>query len=96
MPNFATMSPFEWVAFACIFAMGLCVLGGMALALRTRDELTRAVLSDVVFYGMLCMYLAWATTNHASVVYDIAMLAALAGGVLPTMSIARIISKGRR
>ena len=68
----------------------------LVLALRSRDELTRTVMSDMVFYGMLCMYISWSMTNHASIVYDIAMLAAIAAGVLPTLSMARIISKGRR
>ena len=50
----------------------------------------------MVFYGMLCMYITWATTNHASILYDIVMLAGIAAGVLPTLSMARIISRGRR
>lgn len=94
--SFANFGPFEWVVFVCVMAIGLCVAAAMGLALISRDELTRTVISDVVFYGMLCMYLAWSLTNDASIVYDIALLAAIACGVLPTLSMARIISKGRR
>ncbi|WP_293771303.1 cation:proton antiporter [uncultured Corynebacterium sp.] len=96
MTDFSAFTVFEWVVFASVFVMGLGVLAGMGLALRTRDELTRAVMSDLVFYGMLCMYITWSATHHSSIVYDIALLAAIACGVLPTLSMARIISKGRR
>ncbi|OFN38589.1 cation:proton antiporter [Corynebacterium sp. HMSC072A04] len=96
MIDFSSMSAFQWVVFVCIFLIGASVCVALVLALRSRDELTRTVMSDMVFYGMLCMYISWAMTNHASIVYDIAMLAAIAAGVLPTLSMARIISKGRR
>ncbi|MDO5031463.1 cation:proton antiporter [Corynebacterium sp.] len=96
MFDLASMSAFEWVVMVCVFIMGGAVLAAIGLALRSRDELTRTVMSDLVFYGMLCMYIAWAMTNHASILYDIAMLGAIAAGVLPTLSMARIISKGRR
>ncbi len=42
---------------------------------------------------MLCMYITWTFTNHASILYDIAMLAAIAAGVLPTLSMARIMAR---
>ncbi|MGV0361726.1 cation:proton antiporter [Corynebacterium minutissimum] len=96
MIDFSSFSAFQWVVFVCVFTMCACVCAALGLALRSRDELTRTVMSDMVFYGMMCMYLAWAMTNHASIVYDIAMLAGIAAGVLPTLSMARIISKGRR
>ncbi len=96
MIDFSSMSAFQWVVFVCIFLIGASVCAALVLALRSRDELTRTVMSDMVFYGMLCMYISWSMPNHASIVYDIAMLAAIAAGVLPTLSMARIISKGRR
>lgn len=96
MVDFAHFSAFEWVIFVCIFVMGGALASALILALRSRDELTRTVMSDMAFYGMLCMYIAWTFVNRASILYDIAMLAAIAAGVLPTLSMARIISKGRR
>ncbi|WP_296131395.1 cation:proton antiporter [Corynebacterium sp. YSMAA1_1_D6] len=96
MIDFSSLSAFQWVVFVCVFIMGAAVCASLVLALRSRDELTRTVMSDMVFYGMLCMYITWATTNHASILYDIVMLAGIAAGVLPTLSMARIISKGRR
>lgn len=90
------MTPFEWILAACIAVMVVSLLSGLALILRTDDVLTRAVLSDLVFYAMVCIYLTWTLTNPTSIGYEVALLAAIAGGVLPTLSMARIISKGRR
>ena len=50
MIGFSSWSAFEWVVFVCVFTMGACVLAALGLALRSRDELTRTVMSDMVFY----------------------------------------------
>ncbi|GAB2502615.1 putative monovalent cation/H+ antiporter subunit F [Corynebacterium atrinae] len=90
------MTPFEWILTACIAVMVLALLSGLILLIKTSDFLTRAVLSDLVFYSMICVYLTWTLTNATSIAYEVAILAAIAGGVLPTLSMARIISRGRR
>ena len=38
----------------------------------------------------------WSMINNAPLAYDIALIGAIAAGILPTLSMARIISKGRR
>lgn len=96
MSDLASISAFGWIVLVCVVIMAAAVCAGLALALRSRDELTRAVLADLVFYGMLCMFLAWTCLNDMSIAYDIVLLAAIVAGVLPTLSMARIISKGRR
>lgn len=90
------MTPFEWLLAACITVMVVALLAGLVLVLRTADVLSRAVLSDLIFYAMICIFLTWTLTNPTSIGYEVALLAAVAGGVLPTLSMARIISKGRR
>lgn len=90
------MSPFEWILAGCIAVMTVALISGLVLILRTSDFLTRAVLSDLIFYAMLCIFLTWTLTHSMSIGYEVALIAAIAGGVLPTLSMARIISKGRR
>ena len=90
------MTPFEWILAVCIAVMALALLSGLVLILRSPDVFTRAVISDLIFYSMICMFLTWTLTNPTSIGYEVALLAAIAGGVLPTLSMARIISKGRR
>lgn len=90
------MTPFEWVLIIAAVLIAGSIISGLVLIVTTKDPLTRAVLSDLAFYGMTCLYLVWTLNNQTSIAYDIMILAALAGGVLPTLSMSRIISRGRR
>ena len=74
----------------------LSLLWFLIIILRAGSEFSRAVLADVVFYAMVGCYLVWSMTNPTQIDYEIVMLAALVGGAFPTMSMGRIISKGRR
>ncbi|WP_048402832.1 cation:proton antiporter [Corynebacterium pilosum] len=76
--------------------MAGCLIAGLYLIVRTPDNFTKAVLSDLVFYSMIAIFLSWTLFNDSLIAYEVALLAAVVGGVLPTMSMARIISKGRR
>lgn len=87
---------FEFIVYAAMIVIGLSLLTSLVLIIRTKNEFVRAVISDMVFYTMISFYLLWTIGNDTQISYEIVLLAALAGGVLPTMSIARIISKGRR
>ena len=76
--------------------MALSLLAGLAKIIVTTDELSRSVLADLVFYAMIAIYLVWTLFNQSMITYEIAVLAALVCGVIPTISMARIISRGRR
>ena len=54
------------------------------------------MISDLVFYCMIAMFISWTLLNDMSIAYDIVLLGAIVAGVLPTLSMSRIISKGRR
>ncbi|WP_407922000.1 cation:proton antiporter [Corynebacterium mustelae] len=76
--------------------LAVSLLSIIVLIVRTKDEFVRAVVSDLVFYSMIGFYVIWSMQSETAIAYEIILLAAVAGGVLPTMSMARIISKGRR
>lgn len=90
------MSLFHIVLGVCMAVIALCILGGLVLILRTRDVLTRGVMSDLIFYSMILIYLIWSFTENVSIAYDIMLLAAIIAGILPSLSTARIITRGRR
>lgn len=90
------MDPFQIVLLFCGTVVLLSLLAGVVLILRSDDFMTRAVTSDLLFYTMIAMYLVWSMDQQTSIVYEIAILAALVAGVLPTISMARMISQGRR
>ncbi|MFV8381254.1 cation:proton antiporter [Corynebacterium hindlerae] len=78
-----------------VFVLGACLLGALALILFTHDDATRAVVADMVFFIMVAMYIVWTLVTDTSIVYEVALLAGLLG-LLSTVSVARILSKGRR
>lgn len=90
------MSLFHIVLGVCMAVIALCILGGLVLILRTQDVLTRGVMSDLIFYSMILIYLIWSFTENVSIAYDIMLLAAIIAGILPSLSTARIITRGRR
>lgn len=87
---------FETILTVCIGIIAACMVIGLLAILRTRDELTRAVMADFIFYAMVCLYFIWTLFNDTFIGYEIAILAALVCGVIPTLSMSRIISRGRR
>ncbi|CAM3183424.1 cation:proton antiporter [Corynebacterium godavarianum] len=87
---------FQTIMTVCIVIMALSLLAGLAKIIVTTDELSRSVLADLVFYAMVAIYLVWTLFNQSMITYEIAVLAALVCGVIPTISMARIISRGRR
>ncbi|WPF66296.1 MULTISPECIES: cation:proton antiporter [unclassified Corynebacterium] len=87
---------FEIILWGCGAVILACLLAGLVLILRTTDTLTKVVLSDLAFYSMIALYLVWSLNHQTSIAYEIALLAALVGGVLPTLSMSRMVSRGRR
>ncbi|MCZ9294596.1 cation:proton antiporter [Corynebacterium meitnerae] len=87
---------FEAILIGAIVIIVACLIIGMIAILRDKDELNRAVLADYIFYGAVCLYFVWTIFNDTFIGYEIAILAALVCGTIPTLSMSRIISRGRR
>lgn len=90
------MSLFDWILTASAVVMGVSVVFSLVQILISKEELSKAVLSDAVFYGSLGVYLTWTIMHPTHIDYDIAIIAATLAGVLPTISLSRVISRGRR
>lgn len=89
-------STFEIILTVCIGIMAVCLIIGLLTILGVKDELSRAVLADFIFYLMVCIYFVWTLFHDTFIGYEIAILAALVCGAIPTLSMSRIISRGRR
>lgn len=68
---------------------------GVILVFRIRDNVSRTVLADAAFYPMVGVFLTTALLRDTAITFDIAMLAGLLG-ILSTVGLARVISRGRR
>lgn len=89
------MSAIEIVCYLGIAAFALALVVGLSLAIRSQDPGTRVLLADMVFYSMLGIYFIWTLVHPVSITYDVAILASIMGA-LTTVSLARILAKGRR
>ena len=67
----------------------------VVLIFRVKGNVSRAVLSDAAFYPMVGVFLTTAMLRTTAITFDIAMLAGLLG-ILSTVGLARVISRGRR
>lgn len=87
---------FTTIMQICLIIMAVSLLISLAGVILTKDELSRAVMADVIFYAMIAIFLVWTLFNSSAIAYEILLLAGLVCGVIPTISMARIISRGRR
>ena len=87
---------FEMILMGCVIVMALSLLVGLAGLILVKDELSRAVMADLIFYAMVTIFLVWSIWTQTMIGYEIAILAGLVCGVIPTISTARIITRGRR
>lgn len=87
---------FETILMGCVIVIAVCLMAGLIGLILVKDELSRAVMSDLIFYSMVVIFLVWSLWTDTMIGYEIAILAALVCGVIPTISMARIISRGRR
>ncbi|MEX3504055.1 cation:proton antiporter [Corynebacterium sp. LK2510] len=87
---------FSTIVTACIVIVTVCLLIGLAALILIKDELSRAVMADLIFYSMIAIFLMWTLFNDTMIPYEVAILAALVCGTIPTISMARIVSRGRR
>jgi multicomponent Na+:H+ antiporter subunit F len=81
-----------WVAIAIL---GAAVLIGLYRVATATDLGTRAIVGDLVFFAALGVLVLLGTMRDSAVVVDAALLASLLG-ILATIALARIITRGRR
>lgn len=86
------MTAAVWVAMA---VLGAAVLLGLFLISRASDLATRAIVGDLVFFAAIGVLLLLGTLSDSAAVVDAAFLASLLG-ILATIALARIITRGRR
>lgn len=78
-----------------VIICAVALLMGVILIFRVRGNVSRAVLADAAFYPMVGVFLCTALLGTTAITFDIAMLAGLLG-ILSTVGLARVISRGRR
>ncbi|MDO4609552.1 MnhF protein [Corynebacterium sp.] len=78
-----------------IVICGIAFIMGAVIVFLVKENVSRAVLADAAFYPMVGVFLTTALLRETAIRFDIAMLAGLLG-ILSTVGLARVLSKGRR
>lgn len=86
------MTAAVWLALG---VLGAAVLLGLYLIGRATDLATRAIVGDLVFFAAIGVLLLLGILSDSAAVVDAAFLASLLG-ILATIALARIITRGRR
>lgn len=81
-----------WIATALL---GAAILVGLVRIATAPDGATRAVVGDLVYFSAIGLLVLLGMQKHSEAVVDAAMLASLLG-ILATIALARIITRGRR
>lgn len=78
-----------------VVVLAISVIVGLVGIVRARDDASRALVSDLVYFAAVGVLGVFGALVGSAVVEDAIMIAALLG-VLATVSLARIITRGRR
>ncbi|HSO69982.1 MAG TPA: monovalent cation/H+ antiporter complex subunit F [Arachnia sp.] len=82
----------SWIV---IVALALSVLAGLWRAFTARDSATRAIVGDMVFFGCVGILVVQGMLQGSVVSVDLSLIAAILG-IVATLALARILTRGRR
>ncbi|MGB3184383.1 MAG: monovalent cation/H+ antiporter complex subunit F [Ornithinimicrobium sp.] len=83
------------IATVTIGILTLAALVGLLRLVTAPDEATSAAVSDLIYFTAIAVYIASAMVRDTSVLFDVASVSALFG-ILATVALARILTRGRR
>ena len=86
------MTAAVWIA---IGLLGVAVLLGLARIATATDAASRAIVGDLVYFSAIGILVLLGMIEESQAVVDAALLAALLG-ILATIALARIMTRGRR
>lgn len=84
------------IAFSiALVILGVASLLGMIAAVRAESDASRAVISDLLFFAGVSAFVPIAALTGSAVVFDVALLATMLG-ILTTLALGQILTRGRR
>ena len=84
-----------WLLGVTMTILAVSLVGTVLRIVRGPDDATRIVLADMVFFGALALFTVFVMLRGSAVAVDVVLLGSLIG-VLSTVALARMISRGRR
>ncbi len=82
----------SWIS---LIMLAIAVLLGLFVVARADDDGSRAVVGDLAFFSALGMFVLVGVVKGSTAVMDAALLASIVG-ILATVALARILTRGQR
>ncbi len=83
------------IVVTTVVILTIAALCGIARLLTSTDEATSAAVSDLIYFCAISIFVATAMVRDTAVLFDVASVSALFG-ILATVALARILTRGRR
>ncbi len=83
------------ILWATVVILTLAAVLGIARVMTATDDATRAVVGDLVYFCAVAVMIMMLMATDSAVTFDVALIAALLG-ILSTIALSRILTRGRR
>lgn len=83
------------VLWVTLLMLAAAVLVGLARVATASDPASRAIVGDLVYFSAIAVIVLLGLLNESAAAVDAALIAALLG-ILATVALARILTRGRR
>lgn len=87
--------PTDWAIAAAIVVVALAAAAGTVRVARAPDDATRAVVADLLYFCAIAIFVLAGILRDTAVLFDVALIATLCG-ILSTVALSRILTRGRR
>ena len=81
--------------YLAIGVIGVSAVLGVVALLRSDSDASRAVIGDLMFFCAISAFIPIAALTQSAVVFDAALLATMLG-ILTTMALGQMLTRGRR
>lgn len=75
--------------------VGIAAVLGVIGIVRSQDDASKAVVADLLYFCALAVFVLAAALTGSAVVFDVAVIASVLG-ILATLALARLLTRGRR
>jgi multicomponent Na+:H+ antiporter subunit F len=79
----------------CAVILAAAIIIGLIRVLTARDQGSRAVVSDLIYFSAIAIVTMLGIAVSSSVVLDVVFLASMVG-ILATIALSRILTRGHR
>jgi multicomponent Na+:H+ antiporter subunit F len=84
-----------FIVVVTVSILTVSIVLGLVRLVAAQDEATSAAVSDLIYFCAIGIFITTAMLRRTSVLFDVASVSALFG-ILATVALARILTRGRR